>query len=69
MRNPIAVCIFFAAILAAPAGCRKPAAAVYAPSVFVVPAAIPDDPLDEAWGQAPVHVATLLTQDLVERDR
>ncbi len=65
MRN-IALYAVIAAALAAPAGCRKPVAAVHAPSVFVVSAPIPEDPLDEAWNDAPVHVATLLTQDIVE---
>ncbi len=66
MRHRAAVYMVFAAMLAAPTGCRKPVAAVPSPGVLVVPAAIPDDPLDEAWDAAPVYVATLLTQDMVE---
>jgi hypothetical protein len=65
MRN-IVIFAVTATALIAPAGCRKPVQAVPAPSVFVVPAAIPEDPQDKTWSEAPVHVATLLTQDMVE---
>lgn len=65
MRN-IALHALIAALVAASTGCRKPVSAVPSPNVLVVTGAIPDDPLDEAWSEAPVHVATLLTQDMVE---
>lgn len=48
------------------AGCKKPQAS-YTPDVVVLPASsLPVDPQDPAWNQAPVHLARLLPQDLVE---
>jgi hypothetical protein len=54
-------------IAAASAGCRRAAAPATTPEVVVVSAAaLPADAADAAWKTAPLHVAKLIPQDLVE---
>jgi hypothetical protein len=48
-------------------GCQKPAPPAPATTVQLVPvAALPADPGDDAWRQAPDYTAALIPQDLVD---
>ena len=61
----IALVLASALALAAGVSCRRAPAPV--PEVVAIPAAaLPDGPADEAWRDAPEHVAALLPQDLVD---
>jgi hypothetical protein len=53
-------------MLAAVAACRSAAPTVAPDVVAISRASVPGDPGDAAWDDAPVHVAPLLLQDLVE---
>jgi DMSO reductase family type II enzyme heme b subunit len=55
-----------AALAASQPACRRAAPAPTAEVVAVTRPALPADPTDRAWDDAPLHVSPLLMQDLVE---
>ena len=53
-------------VLAVLAACQKGPPALTAEVVVVSRASVPADPADAAWNDAPVHIAPLILQDMVE---
>jgi hypothetical protein len=58
------VCLLLAALI--PAACQKAPPAPTAEVVAVSRPALPSDPEDAAWRDAPAHAAPLILQDMVE---
>jgi hypothetical protein len=64
MRSPLRIGPIL--VLAALAACQKAPATSTAEVVVVSRASLPSDPTDAAWNDAPIHIAPLFPQDMVE---
>lgn len=66
MRSPLRTSLLLILAVLVPVACQKAPPPSTAEVVVVSRASLPSDPNDSAWNDAPVHVAPLILQDLVE---
>lgn len=66
MRSPLRTALVLIPAALALAACQKAPPTSTAEVVVVNRASLPSDPTDAAWNDAPIHIAPLILQDMVE---